>query len=881
MQQATVNLFADMGVQPATLQSGSSPARAPPTPRRPRRRSPRPRAARRLPTVRRYTIRAPPPTRGGLVAGGRGLDRRRRDVAPRHGPQLLDLQLDAGGDGPPRSARARSTTAATSRRPRSGHHRRRPLPLHASGPTTTSADPVDDRHEGRSSSASSSAPTSPARSPGVRFYKGAANTGTHIGSLWTTGGTLLARGDVHRRDGLGLAGGAASTRRSRSPPGRRTSPRTTRRTAATRSTAGTSQRGLDARRRSPRSASGVDGGNGVYAYGAAPTSRRSRYRRATTGSTSSSTRDARRYGDRRVSRGDAHGEQRDADARGAITATFSEANGAGDDLRGTVELRDAPTARSCPAIVSYDAATRTATFEPDAPLALSATYTATVKGGQRGVQDSPGNMLAADVSWSFTTAAPRRARAALVLHRGARDDGERRHATRSSSASSSSADVDGWIDRSPLLQGARQHRHPHRQPLDRGGALLAPRHLHERDGLRLAAGRLPARSRSRAGTTYVASYHAPNGPLRASPAMLRGAGVDNPPLRALRERPRRRQRRLPVRARARVPDQTSRPPTTGSTSSSRPSAPTTTARPRSRTPRRRRDRRCRRAAAVTATFSEPMDSTTLSSATFELRDAGGASRSPPTVSYAPRDAHGDAPAHERSRSERRTSRPSGAAPPASRTSRQPAARRLAWSFATRHARARCSSSGDAPALESSSDSGRSSSEFASGADIAGYVTRRPLLQGQPQHRHAHRQSVVGTGALLARATFADESAPAGRRSFRRARSPSLRARPTSPRTTPPRRVRRRPSVRSLRHSTTRPCTRSRRRRRRQRRLRVRSTPVFPGSSLRVEQLLGRRRFRHGRPDGQPSAHRLSSIAEQWSDRRPVWDHHPRVVQRGG
>jgi hypothetical protein len=29
---------------------------------------------------------------------------------------------------------------------------------------------------------------------GIRFYKAAANTGTHVGSLWTTGGTLLASG---------------------------------------------------------------------------------------------------------------------------------------------------------------------------------------------------------------------------------------------------------------------------------------------------------------------------------------------------------------------------------------------------------------------------------------------------------------------------------------------------------------------------------------------------------------------------------------------------------------------------------------------------------------------------------------------------------------
>ena len=42
---------------------------------------------------------------------------------------------------------------------------------------------------------------------GIRFYKAAANTGTHIGSLWTAGGTRLAPGDVHRRVGLRLADG--------------------------------------------------------------------------------------------------------------------------------------------------------------------------------------------------------------------------------------------------------------------------------------------------------------------------------------------------------------------------------------------------------------------------------------------------------------------------------------------------------------------------------------------------------------------------------------------------------------------------------------------------------------------------------------------------
>ena len=44
--------------------------------------------------------------------------------------------------------------------------------------------------------------------------------------------------------------------------------------------------------------------------------------------------------------------------------------------------------------------------------------------------------------------------------------------------------------RDPLLQGQRQHRDPHRQPVDRGRPAAGQRHLHQRDGFRLAAGEL-------------------------------------------------------------------------------------------------------------------------------------------------------------------------------------------------------------------------------------------------------------------------------------------------------------------------------------------------------------------------------------------------------
>jgi hypothetical protein len=59
-----------------------------------------------------------------------------------------------------------------------------------------------------------------------------------------------------------------------------------------------------------------------------------------------------------------------------------------------------------PADVTYNAGARTATLQPRSPLAWATTYTATVKGGPAGFADVAGNPLAQDRTWSFTTAAP-------------------------------------------------------------------------------------------------------------------------------------------------------------------------------------------------------------------------------------------------------------------------------------------------------------------------------------------------------------------------------------------------------------------------------------------------------------------------------------------
>ena len=87
-----------------------------------------------------------------------------------------------------------------------------------------------------------------------------------------------------------------------------------------------------------------------------------------------------------------------------VTATFSEALAPGTVNGTTVQLRDA-AAQVVAATVSWNAATSSVVLDPSSPLAYSAAYTATVKGGASGVTDVAGNPLAADVTWTFTTQA--------------------------------------------------------------------------------------------------------------------------------------------------------------------------------------------------------------------------------------------------------------------------------------------------------------------------------------------------------------------------------------------------------------------------------------------------------------------------------------------
>ncbi|MEW6720866.1 MAG: Ig-like domain-containing protein [Thermodesulfobacteriota bacterium] len=82
----------------------------------------------------------------------------------------------------------------------------------------------------------------------------------------------------------------------------------------------------------------------------------------------------------------------------AVTATFSEAMNASTIT--TANFRLAQGAVNVPGTVTLAGNGTTATFQPSAPLAFNTVYTATVT---TGVRDLAGNAMAANRTWSFTT----------------------------------------------------------------------------------------------------------------------------------------------------------------------------------------------------------------------------------------------------------------------------------------------------------------------------------------------------------------------------------------------------------------------------------------------------------------------------------------------
>ena len=404
MQQATLNLLADMGVQPQTLQAGLSLATASADATPPVSLIGSPAAGASL-NGAIDVIGSASDTGGGRVGG-------------------VEVSSDGGATWHPASGRESWSYTFTAAGP---------------GSLTLRSRAVDDSGNLEAPSAGVTITAAPASCPcslwsgattpsgnanendgqpleigvkfraqqagwitGLRFYKGSLNAGPHVGHLWSAAGALLATAS--------FAGESASGWQEIALAAPVAIAANTTYVASYHSNAfyafDVSYFGAGVDRPPLRAlADGEDGPNGVYQYGAAgfptQTYNASNYwvdvRFETAEPVDETPPTVSSVAPANASTGVALASD--------VSAVFSEALNPATIGATSFELR-AGGGALVPASVSWSAGTRTATLDPTSALAPSATYDALVKGGPSGVADLAGHPLAADFAWSFTTAAP-------------------------------------------------------------------------------------------------------------------------------------------------------------------------------------------------------------------------------------------------------------------------------------------------------------------------------------------------------------------------------------------------------------------------------------------------------------------------------------------
>ena len=165
--------------------------------------------------------------------------------------------------------------------------------------------------------------------------------------------------------------------------------------------------------------------------------------------------------------------------------TFSEALNSATVNSSTIFLRGANNV-VVSASVSYDASTKTATLIPTTALANSTTYTIVVKGGSSGVRDLAGNALLSDATSSFTTiAAPLSGLWTASTTPDIVDSGDNQAVDLGVKFTS---DKNGYITGLRFYKSRGQHRRTYCQPLDLRRYTAGQGHIHQRNGQWLANG---------------------------------------------------------------------------------------------------------------------------------------------------------------------------------------------------------------------------------------------------------------------------------------------------------------------------------------------------------------------------------------------------------
>jgi hypothetical protein len=236
---------------------------------------------------------------------------------------------------------------------------------------------------------------------GVRFYKGSGNIGTHVGNLWAEDGTLLASATFSNETGSGwqtvffntpvaVTAGSVYVASYFAPNGGYA-------IDANYFASSVSSGPLELL------ANGDVGGNGVYNYGPSSAFPNQSWQASNYWVDVVFTDDVGpdTTAPEVVDQSPAPGAS-GVNVSTAVTATFSEDLDPATVDASTFELRDGG-GTLLSAGVSYDGATRTAVLVADSLLLPSSVYTVTLVGGAGGLADLAGNPLAGDVSWTFTT----------------------------------------------------------------------------------------------------------------------------------------------------------------------------------------------------------------------------------------------------------------------------------------------------------------------------------------------------------------------------------------------------------------------------------------------------------------------------------------------
>jgi hypothetical protein len=368
---------------------------------------------------------------------------------------------------------------------------------------------------------------------GIRFYKGPGNTGTHLGNLWTDVGGLLASGTFSNETATGwqtlefptavqVNAGQTYVASYYAPNGHYSV------TSGYFSSSGVSNPPLAALK------DGVDGGNGLYAYGI------DQFPAGSFGSSNYwvdpifwATQPPDLVPPAISSTNPLNGQTSVPTSTG-VSFTFDKAV-----QSGTIQFAlTGPGNVSVPGTLSYNAATNTSTFLPSGsllggsgPLAPGTTYTATASGAT----DSGGLPMTSPYTWSFTTAQASSSQCPCSIWS---DSAQPSVASENDPGAITlgvkfTTDQSGWITGIRFYKGSGNTGTHVGSLWDANGNLLGQVTFSGESTAGWQQATFATPVAVTANTTYIASYFAPNGHYAADGAAFASAGVDNAPLHAL------------------------------------------------------------------------------------------------------------------------------------------------------------------------------------------------------------------------------------------------------------------------------------------------------------------------------------------------------------